>query len=56
VSESTSWYPSLKVDADGSGVVSQAGAVALLRTAEKTGLDAALSAALAPWRKAGRDP
>lgn len=58
MSESTSWYPSLKVDADGSGVVSQAGAVALLRTAEKTGLDAALSAALAPWRKpsATHDP
>lgn len=53
MSESTSWYPSLKVDGDGSGVVSNAGAVALLRTAEKSGLDRVLSVALAPWRKSG---
>ncbi|WP_327115704.1 hypothetical protein OHB12_02375 [Nocardia sp. NBC_01730] len=46
-----SWYPSLKVGGDGSGVVSQAGAVALLRTAVTVGLDRALSAALSPWRK-----
>jgi Transposase DDE domain group 1 len=51
VRESTSWYPSLKIGGDGSGVVSQAGAVALLRTAVKVGLDRALSQALAPWRK-----
>ncbi|MEV6096231.1 IS1380 family transposase [Nocardia sp. NPDC051981] len=53
-----SWYPSLKVGGDGSGVVSQAGAVALLRTAEQVGLDRALSSALAPWRKrsAAHDP
>ncbi|GAA5117063.1 IS1380 family transposase [Haloechinothrix salitolerans] len=38
--------------------MSQAGAVILLRTAEKAGLAAALSAALAPWRKplATHDP
>ncbi|MGS2807674.1 MULTISPECIES: IS1380 family transposase [Nocardia] len=49
--KSTSWYPSLKIGGDGSGVVSQAGAVALLRVAARAGLDRALSAALAPWRK-----
>jgi len=38
VSESTSCYPSLSVDTMGTGIVSQAGAVMLLRTAEKTGL------------------
>jgi hypothetical protein len=32
-------------------VVSQAGAVLLVETARKTGLDAAMSAALEPWRK-----
>lgn len=45
------WYPSLEVDGDGSGVVSQAGAVTLLRTAAAVGLNRALSQALAPWRK-----
>lgn len=49
--KSTSCYPSLSVDATGGGVVSQAGSVALLRTAEKVGLTTALSTALAPWRK-----
>jgi len=58
VSQSTSLYPSLLVDTTGRGVVSQAGAITLLRTAEKTGLAAGLSAALAPWRKplATHDP
>jgi len=58
VSESTSCYPSLSVDTTGTGVVSQAGAVMLLRTAEKTGLGGALTVALAPWRKplATHDP
>jgi hypothetical protein len=48
----------LAAEATGSGVVSQAGAVALARTAEATGLTTALSAALAPWRKplASYDP
>ncbi|MTE17549.1 IS1380 family transposase [Nocardia aurantiaca] len=56
--ESTSWYPSLKVGGDGSGVVAQAGAVALLRTAVRVGLDRALSQVLTPWRKplATHDP
>nr|WP_153416154.1 IS1380 family transposase [Nocardia macrotermitis] len=53
-----SWYPSLKVDGTGTGVVSQAGAVALLRVAAKVGLDRVLSQVLAPWRKslATHDP
>jgi len=33
-------------------VVSQAGGVLLAETIRKTGLDRAISAALAPWRKA----
>lgn len=55
---STGPYPSLSVDTTGTGIVSQAGAVALLRAAEKTGLTTALSAALSPWRKpsATHDP
>jgi len=58
VSKSTSCYPSLSVDTTGTGVVSQAGAITLLRTAEKTGLTAGLSAALSRWRKplATHDP
>lgn len=51
MSKSISPYPSLTVDGDGTGVVSQAGAVLLLRTAEKTGLTSGLSSALLPWRK-----
>jgi hypothetical protein len=48
----------LSAEVSGSGVVSQAGAVALARTAESVGLTAALSAGLAPWRKplASHDP
>jgi Transposase DDE domain group 1 len=58
VGKSTSCYPSLAVDGSGSGVVSQAGAVALVRTAQRVGLTGVLSAALAPWRKplASHDP
>lgn len=44
-------YPGLAVGGSGSGVVSQAGAVLLLRTAELVGLPSGLSEALAPWRK-----
>jgi hypothetical protein len=44
-------YPSLKVDAAGSRVVSQAGGVLLVDAVRATGLDRLLSAALAPWRK-----
>jgi hypothetical protein len=58
VGKSTSWYPSLSVDATGHGIVSQAGAITLVRTAEQVGLIDALSAALRPWRKplASHDP
>jgi hypothetical protein len=58
VSKSTSCYPSLSVDATGRGVVSHAGALMLLRAAEKAGLTEGLSSALAPWRKplASHDP
>ena len=51
MSKSTSSYPTLSVDATGTGVVSHAGAVTLLRTAEVTGLTTALSRSLATWRK-----
>lgn len=49
--KSTSCYPSLVVERRGSGVVSHTGAVALLGTAQRTGLSGVLSEALAPWRK-----
>lgn len=51
-------YPSLAVDGQGASVVSNAGAVLLLRTAETVGLDTALSQAVAPWRRplAQHDP
>ncbi|MDN5548096.1 MAG: IS1380 family transposase [Rhodococcus sp. (in: high G+C Gram-positive bacteria)] len=51
MSKSTSPYPTLSVDATATGVVSHAGAVTLLRTAEVTGLTEALSRSLTPWRK-----
>ncbi|ORB95589.1 IS1380 family transposase, partial [Mycobacterium persicum] len=56
--KSTSCYPSLSVDGRATGVVSHAGAVVLLRAAERAGLTGALSDALAPWRKplASHDP
>jgi hypothetical protein len=44
-------YPRLAVDGQGKEVVSGAGGVLLTRTAATVGLDAALSAALAPWRR-----
>jgi hypothetical protein len=44
-------YPRLAVDGQGKKVVSGAGGVLLTRTAATVGLDAALSAALAPWRR-----
>ncbi|MFH9733212.1 IS1380 family transposase [Streptomyces sp. NPDC017260] len=49
--EPISSYPLVRVRGDGRQVVSQAGAVLLLETVRKTGLDQAMSAALAPWRK-----
>ncbi|MBO8192034.1 IS1380 family transposase [Streptomyces oryzae] len=44
-------YPRVRVEGNGRGMVSQAGAVLLAKTVRKTGLDSAISAALAPWRK-----
>lgn len=44
-------YPRVQVDTNGTGVVSQAGGVALVETVRAAGLDRALSAALARWRK-----
>jgi len=51
VSKLTGLYPSLTVNTTAKRVVSQAGAVLLVATAGKIGLDRALSAALSPWRK-----
>jgi len=45
-------YPRVRVEGGGRAVVSQAGGVLLVETARKTGLDQAISAALAPWCKA----
>jgi len=47
----TGSYPQLTVDTAAKRVVSQAGAVLLVATAGGVGLDRALSAGLAPWRK-----
>ena len=44
-------YPRVRVQGEGGAVVSQAGGVLLVETVRKTGLDTAISAALAPWRK-----
>ncbi|MCW2901700.1 MAG: transposase [Streptosporangiaceae bacterium] len=51
-------YPRLAVDGSGRKVVSGAGGVLLTRTARAVGLDAALSVALARWRRpfARHDP
>ncbi|MGW1728699.1 IS1380 family transposase, partial [Streptomyces sp. NPDC002306] len=49
--EPTAWYPCVRVQGDGRQVVSQAGSVLLVETARRTGLDHAISVALAPWRK-----
>lgn len=48
---STGSYPRLRADATGEKLVSRGGAVLLVETVRKVGLDRALSAALAPWRK-----
>ena len=48
----------MSVDSTGRGVVSQAGTITLVRTAQRTGLIEGLSTALGPWRKplASHDP
>jgi hypothetical protein len=58
VRKSSGFYPRLTVDAASRVTVSHAGSVLVLNTARVAGLDRALSAALAPWRKplARHDP
>lgn len=58
MSNSTGFYPSVRVDSAGEGVVSQAGGLVLARTVHVSGLGAGLSEALGPWRKpfARHDP
>src|SRR3954454_25146624 len=51
VKHSIGSYPCVRVQDDGRQVVSQAGSVLLVETVRKTGLDQAMSQALAPWRK-----
>ncbi|MEU8741382.1 IS1380 family transposase [Streptomyces halstedii] len=45
-------YPRVRIEGGGRAVVSQAGGVLLVETVRKAGLDTAISASLAPWRKA----
>jgi Transposase DDE domain group 1 len=56
--KNTSRRPKITVTADGSGLVSQAGAVLLTQALRVTGLDVGLSAGLARWRapRAVHDP
>jgi hypothetical protein len=51
VKKRSGFYPSVGVDTAGLGVVSQAGGVVLVEAVRAVGLDRALSAGLAPWRK-----
>ncbi len=44
-------YPRVRTEGGGRGVVSQAGAVLLIETVRKSGLDQAISRALTPWRR-----
>ena len=44
-------YPRVRIEGGGRGLVSQAGAVLLVETIRKTGLDKAISTALSPWRR-----
>ena len=44
-------YPRVRVDGAGKGAVSQADGALLTTTIRASGLDSALSAVLAPWRK-----
>jgi hypothetical protein len=48
---SVAGYPRVRVDGAGKGVVSRAGGALLTATIRASGLDAALPAVLAPWRK-----
>jgi len=53
VKKTTGSYPRLAVDAKGGSAVGQAGGVLLTSAIRAAGLDAGLSAALAPWRPVG---
>ncbi|MBT2396196.1 IS1380 family transposase [Streptomyces sp. ISL-100] len=44
-------YPRVRIEGGGRAAVSQAGGVLLVETVRKSGLDTAISAALAPWRR-----
>ena len=44
-------YPRVRIEGDGRAVVSQAGGVLLVETVRRSGLDTAISAALASWRR-----
>ncbi|GAA4681221.1 hypothetical protein GCM10023197_42150 [Gordonia humi] len=52
------FYPQIQATADGGGIITHGGTVLVTRTAEVSGLTAALRTALAPWRKplATHDP
>lgn len=49
--KATGWYPHVRVDAREVAAVGSAGGVLLTQTAKSSGLDGALSEALAGWRK-----
>ncbi|GGR65589.1 IS1380 family transposase [Streptomyces aurantiogriseus] len=49
--KSSGSYPRVRAEGGGRGVVAQAGSVLLVETVRKSGLDAAISAGLTPWRK-----
>ncbi len=51
MSNSTGFYPRLRVDTTSSGAVGQAGGVLLTETVAAAGLGPAMSVALSPWRK-----
>jgi hypothetical protein len=51
VKKTTGFYPRVRVDRAGKGVVSHAGGSLLTATIRTAGLDQALSLALSPWRK-----
>ncbi|WP_028281287.1 hypothetical protein [Arthrobacter sp. H5] len=50
MSQSTGFYPSVRVDSAGDGVVSQAGGLILAETVRVSGIGAGLSAGLEAWR------
>jgi hypothetical protein len=51
VSKTTGFYPRIRVDGAGRGVVSQAGGMLLTSAIRASGLDRELSAGLARWRR-----